>query len=234
MFLDGELTEQDTGPYLEHLSSCESCKKFVDGEQRFRQTFRAKSLSRDPVPAALRAKVNALARPRRNRPLPMLAGSMALASLALFTWTTQSAFTPVLASVAEKHRQGLPLDVSTHDAQQAQNFVDKHVPQIHLPHFSNKQVQLTGARVVDFPGHHGAMVRYLVGPNAQSVSIAVYRADAGEAMQIPHAVEVGEHHVFFDRVGDLEAAVWECQGMVYSMVGDMDHEAMLAMVSGAD
>lgn len=234
MYLDGELTEHDAEPYLEHLHDCTPCTAFVQGEQRFRQVFRAKATGREAVPMALRNKIEALARPQRSRPFQMIAASAALATLALFTWTTQSAFTPVLASVAEKHREALPLDVATHDDQQAQKFVDAHVPTIKLPHFRQAQVQLAGARVVDFPGHHGAMVRYVVGPNAQPISIAVYRAEENEHIAMPNMVSAGGHSVFVDRVGDLQAAVWQGQGMVYSMVGTMDRDTMLKMVSDAD
>jgi anti-sigma factor RsiW len=234
MYLDGELTPHDAEPYLTHLHGCTPCQAFVDGEQRFRQVFRAKAAGREQVPLALRSKIESLSRAKRARPLQMLAASAALATLALFTWTTQSAFTPVLASVAEKHRQALPLDVSTHDAQQAQTFVQAHVPTLKLPHFKAREVQLTGARVVDCPGHHGAMVRYVVGPNAQPFSIAVYRADANEHIAMSEMVSAGEHRVFVDRVGELQAAVWQGQGMVYSMVGNMDRDTMLKMVSDAD
>ncbi len=187
MFLDGELTEQDTGPYIEHLGECDSCaRNSSTASSAFAKPFAAKSLAvairyRQP----LRSRQGERARAAASQSAAADARRQHVAGITrtLYVDHAVSVHAGAWRASPRSIARPLPLDVSTHDAHEAQKFVDKHVPTNSPAALqSNKQVQLTGARVVDFPGHHGAMVRYLVGPKAQSVSIAVYRADTGEAI----------------------------------------------------
>jgi anti-sigma factor RsiW len=237
MYLDGELQESDAAPYLRHLESCERCRGFIEGESRFRQVFRNKvrASMEERVSDSLRTKVNAMA--KTQAPFPRhrwLLASSTFAILVAFTWTTQSGFAPTLQMVAERHREGLPLDVKTNDVQEAQRFIEQHVPRVKLPVVQHPYVRLAGARVMDFRGERGVIVRYLVGPEKQPVSLVVYPAQSNERVRLPRAVPAGHYTVFVDQVGELHAAVWQTQGTVYSMVGNMPEAELLDLVSAAD
>lgn len=236
MFLDGELGEQDASPYLEHLSSCQSCHGFVEGERKFRQVFRSKVADKERAPASLRTKVEAMTAVPERRPFRMLTAGAALACLMLFTWTTQTGFIPVLVNVAQKHKESLPLDVRTDSREEAQQFVDLHIPRVRVPSLNAEGVKLSGARVVDLPGHRGevlrgVILRYVVGGSEQPVSLVVYTTNVNEQLAMPKAVQVGSQRVFVDRVGDLQAAVWQSQDLVYSLVGNLEEQQMLRLVS---
>lgn len=239
MYLDGELGEQDAAPYLEHLSSCPACHGVVEGERRFRQVFRSKVAGKDQVPAALRARVEGLAKEGSRNPLRMVTATAALACLMLFTWTTQTGFVPVLVNVAQKHKESLPLDVRTADPEVAQQFVDQHLPKVRVPKVAAEGVKLSGARVVDLPGHRGEVLRgvifrYTVGNGDQPVSLVVYKSNPNEQLQMARAVRVGDQQVFVDRVGDLQAAVWQQRDLIYSLVGGLEEQQMLKLVSATD
>lgn len=237
MYLDGELQEGDAAPYLRHLDECERCRGFVEGETRFRQVFRNKvrSSGEERVPDALRARIDGMAKTNpgfvpKNR---FVLASSAFAVLVALTFTTQSGFSPTLQLVADTHREGLPLDVKTQDVQEAQKFVDEHVPKVKLPKVQHPSMHLAGARVMDFRGQRGVIVRYVVGPEKQPVSLVVYPG-GGEQVRMHRAVPAGHYRVFVDQVGELHAAVWEAQGTVYSMVGNLPEAELLDLVSAAD
>ncbi|MCC6806391.1 MAG: zf-HC2 domain-containing protein [Deltaproteobacteria bacterium] len=236
MYLDGELQESDAAPYLRHLDTCDRCRGFVEGESRFRQVFRNKirSSAAERVPDALQARITQMAdaSPRLPRGRFLLA-SGTFAVLVALTWTTQSGFSPTLQLVAETHREALPLDVKTNDVAEAQRFVDQHVPRVKLPIVQHPYVRLTGARVLDFRGQRGVIVRYVVGPEMQPVSLVVYPAN-NERVRMPRAVPAGHYTVFVDQVGELHAAVWQAKDAVYSMVGNLPEAELLDLVSAAE
>ena len=234
MFLDGELTTADAEPYLDHLKVCSGCRGLVDGERRFRSVFRSKVIGREQAPEALRQRIVALSGQRQpSRSWRLATATATIGVLIGLTWTTQSGFSPVLQDVADKHREALPMDVATDDLKEAQQFVQKHLPKVKIPKIKRDKAQLEGARVVDLPGHRAVIVRYLVGPNAQPVSVAVY--DRGsQNLSLPRLVEAGTQRVFVDRIGSLQAAVWQDRDQVYSMVGELDERQMLQLVSAAE
>jgi len=239
MYLDNELQESDATPYLLHLETCSHCRGFVDGELRFRQTFRNKVRARtggsEQVPEALREKIEGMVSRRAPRPFRhrWLLTSSTFAILIAVTWTTQSGFAPILEQAAETHRSSLPLDVKTDDVAEAQRFVSRHVPNVRLPQVQTPNARLTGARVVDLRGHRGVIVRYLVGPEQRPVSLVVYPKQDSE-MELPHAVPAGSHRVFLDNINGLLAAVWQGKTSLYSMLGDVDQAELLELVAMTD
>jgi len=236
MYLDGELQDADAKPYLEHLEQCGHCRGLVEGEQRFRQVFRAKAVGREVAPQALRQRVESMTQspaPSRSYRWALATGAMGM--LMVVTFTTQSGFSPMLQEVAEKHRAELPMDVASKDPLEVERFLERHLPRVHMPHLNAPDAQLAGARVVDLPGQHrGVIVRYLVGPNARPVSVVVYSKNPAEDVKLPYHADAGSHRVFLDRVGSLQAAVWNAQDSVYSMIGEIDERQLLNLVSAAE
>jgi hypothetical protein len=151
------------------------------------------------------------------------------------TFTTQSGFSPMLQEVAAKHQAELPMDVASKDPHEIERFMGRHVPRVHIPRLNAPDAHLAGARVVDLPGgHRGVIVRYLVGPNERPMSVVVYPKNPTEDVRIPYHADAGQHRVFLDRVGSLQAAVWHAQDSVYSMVAEMDEHQLLHLVSTAE
>lgn len=58
-YLDGELTEQDCGRIREHLSTCESCARTFDTEQKMKDAV-SRACGCDEAPQDLRSRVAAL------------------------------------------------------------------------------------------------------------------------------------------------------------------------------
>lgn len=231
MYLDGELQAEDARPYLEHLEECADCRAFVEGEQRFRQTLRNKVIGKDRAPEHLRTRITEMSKPVAARVRYRLALATAtMGLLVVVTFTTQSGFSPILQEVADKHRADLPMDIATQDPAEAQRFVERHVPRVHIPQLGG--ARFAGARVVDLPGQHkGVLATYIV--DGQRVSVAVYPKNPAEEVAIPRQVAAGRHQVFLDRAGSLQAAMWNQEDLVYSMVGEVDANQLLHLVSAA-
>jgi hypothetical protein len=179
-------------------------------------------------------RIGAMTKTERTPRFRLILASGTFATLVALTWTTQSGFAPTLQMVADTHREELPLDVKTQEVDEAQAFIAKHVHGVKLPVVQHPSVRLVGARIVDIRGQRGAIVRYLVGPERQQVSLVVYPSDHDENLQMPRAVQTGHYKVFVDQVGELHAAVWQTRDAVYSMVGNMPEAELLDLISAAD
>ena len=92
VYLDGEFSEEDRRAFEAHLADCESCRKMVRFEERFKQALRTR-LAHPPVPAAMTESISAA--------LDRAEAEEAEAERSVFaTWAVRLAPVAVAAAVA--------------------------------------------------------------------------------------------------------------------------------------
>jgi anti-sigma factor RsiW len=241
-FLDGEFDERERAEAEAHLAACERCRQVVAREAHVHTTVRAKlreamgaAAPAGRAPAALRDRVERSLREERRplwrralSPLP-IATMAACAAGALVVLASHPGNQALLDDAIKNHHRGLPLEVTAADM--SGWFVNKLDFRPSLPHFSAASVRVEGARLSNLREWPAAYVRYRL-PHGQAGLFIV--DDPGRRFDAPgREVKIGHELVRLASARGYNVAVWRQDEIVYSLVSDLDEEALFQLVEAA-
>lgn len=257
-FVDGEL---EPSPQLElerHVAVCEACRREVTATRALKAALRSQA---DVVqaPDALRTRVRvALADASGVSPWGdrAWAGVALAAAAAMLVWfgagllpqkSARIAVEPPLSApqsvallrdVVERHTDPLPTESGTERPEDVSNwFRGKLDFRVGPVKFQDPDVHFLGARVSQVGHERAAKLFYLVGHSRVTVvafeaSPAVRRSLAHELATSRHAMIAG-HDVAYLSVRGYTVPVFEDDGVIYTVTGDIDQQKLLQLLSSA-
>lgn len=241
-FLDGEFDDRERAEAEAHLSGCPRCTAMVEGQARIRTALRAKlreamtaPAPAGRAPAALRERVErALAKERRPlwrralSPLPV-ATMAACAAGVLVVLASHTGNPDLLEDAIRNHHRGLPLEVDA--AAMPDWFTGKLDFRPSLPRFGGGAVRVEGARLSNLREWPAAYVRYQL-PRGQAGLFIV--DDPARRFDAPgREVHLGRDVVRVSSARGYNVAVWRQDEIVYSLVSDLDEDALFRLVQAA-
>jgi anti-sigma factor RsiW len=239
-YLDEEFDARERAEAQNHIAGCARCRGLAEGQARIRAAIRAKLREAmlaptGRAPAALRDRVElSLARERpaawRRFLAPLPIGAVAAcAAGVLIVLASHSGNPALLEDAIRNHHRGLPLEVDA--AAMPGWFKDKLDFRPSLPHFGGDSVRVEGARLSNLREWPAAYVRYQV-PQGQVGLFIV--DDPGRRFDTPgRDVRVGNEVVRVARAKGYNVAIWRQDEIVYSLVTDLDEEALFRLVQAA-
>jgi len=245
--LDGEFDERERAEAAAHLAGCEPCRRKVRALERTRSAVREKLRAalgpgspHGHAPAALRARIHqALGRERQPwwrralSPLPAAAAA-ACAAGALLVLYAHVGGDPLVDESVSRHTRGLPLEVLSGslgpDAIPGW-FKGKVDFNARPPDLGRAGLRLVGGRISHIKDRAAAYVRYEQ-PRGQLGLIIVDDPERrfGSAGR---AVQVGDATVRLVNLRGYNVAVWRQEGIVYSLVSDLDEPDLERIVQAA-
>src|SRR5512138_3852134 len=241
-FLDGEFEERERAEAEAHLAGCPACRATVDAQGRIREAVRAKlreamaaPAPAGRAPAALRERLTrSLAKERRPfwrrtlAPLP-IATMAACAAGVLVVLASHTGNPDLLEDAIRNHHRGLPLEVDA--AAMPGWFADKLDFHPSLPHFTDAAVRIEGGRLSNLREYPAAYVRYQL-PRGQVGLFIV--DDPNRRFDAPgRDVVVGREVVRVASARGYNVAIWRQDEIVYSLVSDLDEDALFRLVQAA-
>ena len=237
-YLDGEFAEEERVDFASHIYLCPECREKVDVEQRFRRKLRESAQLRSTTaPPELRARIiHALDGCDRHekkawrwvcRLVPATVATLLIAG----SWVSQEkvlgSTAATLAPLAEQsilwHRKRLPFDVRGPQIEQVrQYFRDKLPFAVRLPHFTDRQVRLIGARLTNLRGSPAAYVVYRVGPERLSVFVM------GEEM-VPLFRRNQKYHVH--AANGYNVAMYASGSTAYAVTSEIERNRLTQLVA---
>ena len=236
-FLDSEFDDRERAEAEAHLASCPRCRAMVDGQTRLRTSLRARlrEAMGTPAPAALRERLErSLARERRPfwrravAPLP-IATLAACAAGVLVVLASHSGNPDLLEDAIRNHHRGLPLEVDA--AAMPGWFTGKLDFRPSLPHFGGGVARVEGARLSNLREWPAAYVRYQL-PRGQA-GLFIVDDPAGRFDAPGREVRLGREVVRVSSARGYNVAVWRQNEIVYSLVSDLDEDALFRLVQAA-
>ncbi len=241
-FLDAEFDERERAEAEAHLAGCPSCRTAVEGRARVREAIRAKlreamaaPARAGCAPAALRERLTrSLAKERHPlwrralAPLP-IATVAACAAGVLVVLASHSGNPDLLEDAIRNHHRGLPLEVDA--AAMPTWFTGKLDFRPSLPRFAGGEVRVEGARLSNLREWPAAYIRYQL-PRGQVGLFIV--DDPGRRFDAPgRDVRLGHEVVRVASSRGYNVAIWRQDEIVYSLVSDLDEDALFRLVQAA-
>src|SRR5512138_332391 len=240
--LDAEFDDRERAEAEAHLAACPRCRILVEEQGRVRAALRQKlrEAMAAPAPAGsappeLRARLRrSFSRERRSlwrravAPLP-IAAIAACAAGVLVVLASHSGNPDLLEDAVGKHHRGLPLEV---DAAAVPGwFAGKLDFHPSLPHFTDAAVRIEGGRLSNLREYPAAYVRYQL-PRGQVGLFIV--DDPNRRFDAPgRDVVVGREVVRVASARGYNVAIWRQDEIVYSLVSDLDEDALFRLVQAA-
>jgi anti-sigma factor (TIGR02949 family) len=245
-WLDGELEDRDRAELTRHLDGCTRCRTLAGARDRLRSALRAKLREAMAPPARegrappeLRARVSqALARERRPlwrrafAPLP-IATLAACAAGALVVLATRPDDALLEEAIANHHRD-LPLEVTAASVGETSLpawFTGKLDFKPTPPRFEGPGVKVIGARLSHLREWPAAYYRYAL-PHGQA-GLFVVDDPQGRFDASGREVQMGQDTVRLANSRGYNVAVWRHDGIVYSLVSDLDEQDLFTLVKTA-
>lgn len=257
-FVDGEL---EPSPQLEierHVAVCEACRREVTATRALKAALRAQA---DVVqaPDALRARVR-VALDDAGGVVPWgdraWAGGFLLAAAAMLVffgaglWPQTServavepaplAVQPValLPDVIERHTDPLPTESGTERPEDVSNwFRGKLGFRVGPVQFQAPEVRFLGARVSQVGRERAAKLYYLVGNSRVTVvafeASPAVRRDLARELETSRHTTIAGHDVAYHSVRGYTVPVFEDDGVIYAVTGDVDQQKLLQLLSSA-
>jgi len=245
--LDGELEEREAAEAAAHVSACEACRSKVEGLLRIRGAVREKlraalgpGSAEGRAPASLRLRVHqALERERRPwwrravAPIP-IAAAAACAAGALLVLYTQGEGDPLADEVALRHMRNLPLEVTAASAGPdaiPSWFRDKVDFNPRPPEFRQGGATLVGGRISHVRDRTAAYMRYQL-PRGQA-SLFIVEDPEHRFGAAGREVSLGAPSIRVINAYGYNVAVWRENGVVYSLVADLEEPDLRLLVQAA-
>ncbi|HYG70433.1 MAG TPA: zf-HC2 domain-containing protein [Anaeromyxobacteraceae bacterium] len=246
-YLDDEFDVRERAEADAHLAVCPRCSGLVDAQGRLRAALRSKlraAMGQEApaarAPDALRVRIQeALARERRPlwrralTPVP-LATFAACCAGAIVVLTGQGADDALIEEAVQKHNRDLPLEVT------AATVGSESIPQWFAgkldfnptpPHFRQHGVRVVGARLSHLRELPAAYIRYEL-PRGQAGLFIVDDPERRFAPG-PRPFHAGAPPVRVINARGYNVAVWRQNEIVYSLVSDLDEQALFRLVQAA-
>lgn len=242
--VDRELLAEERAALLAHVQGCPACRRVHEQESELAAALRAE-LAPPPAPAALRARVEALASARGRRPWLLAGAAAAVAVVALASVflhgsrveqaplasappPTQQGFSEFAQVAVDSHlRYGsgrLPLEVRSRSAAEVSRWFEGRVPfHLTLPDYpvgpgEKKFYELEGARLVAAGGDYAAYVAYRMEQRPISLLVAsAERVHPGGR----ETIVSGGLTFHLDAVSGLKVITWSDNGLTYALVSDL-------------
>jgi anti-sigma factor RsiW len=245
-YLDGEFDDRERSEVDAHVSGCPRCRQLVEGQRHLRAALRAKLRAAMGAPAAtahappaLRARIQlAIAHQRRPlwrralSPVP-LATLAACAAGVLVVLATHRGDDPLVEDAIRKHHRELPLEVTVHDGENPIPawFAGKLDFNPAPPRFRAAGVHVLGARLSHLREWPAAYIRYQL-PRGQA-GLFIVDDPKGRFDASGREVKLGPKVVHLANARGYNVAVWRQDEIVYSLVSDLDENALFQLVQTA-
>ena len=252
-YVDGEFDVRERAEADLHLASCERCRALAGERAALRAAVRAKlreamtpPAAAGRAPAELRARIEASLAARRRplwrralSPIPVATlAACAAGALIVFGLHSGDGWGPASATLVEEaiksHHRDLPLDYVAASAGEVALpawFADKLDFRPSPPRFRAQGVRLVGARYSHLLEWPAAYVRYEL-PRGNAGLFIVddpkgrFEAGGDGGAVGPRTVRVARGHGY-------NVAVWRDDKLVYSLVSDLDEDALRELVRTA-
>ena len=247
-YLDQVLGVKESLEVQEHLQGCPECTHLAAAERSLRAAVRQQAVT-EPLPEAEKRRLIRLAmhQPRHSWPwLTKLREALQWRDVGLGAAVSAAVLLVFLSPVrdllighdaaqkfvhetaAAYHTymdQDVPMEVKTSDdgqlARWANNVVDRH---FQVPCITDKAAQLVGGRVCQLRDRKGLAMKY----RHEDSDLLVF-AFRDAALSLPDRrmtpTEAGNFYV--RHVAGRPVILWQRAGVTYSLVGDIDHQALL-------
>lgn len=234
-YVDGEFDDRERAEVEAHLGTCPRCRATAEARTRLRAAMRARlqAAVAAPAPEHLRARVretlSARPRPLWRRSVVPASAMAACAAGALLVLVSHSGDAGLVEEAIRVHHRALPLEVDA--AAMPGWFAGKLDFHPALPHFPASAVRVEGARLSNLREWPAAYVRYQL-PHGQASLFIV--DDPGGRFDAPgREVRVGPQLVRVVNARGYNVAVWRKDEIVYSLVSDLDEDALFQLVRNA-
>jgi anti-sigma factor RsiW len=237
-YLDGEFDDRERAEAEAHLGACSRCRESAERQGRIRSALRAKlreamaaPAQAGRAPAHLRERVEA-SLARQHRPLwrrafaPIPAATLAACAGALVVLLSHSGDAALVEEAIRVHHRSLPLEVDA--AAMPGWFAGKLDFQPAVPHFTASGTRVEGARLSNLREWPAAYVRYQL-PRGHAGLFIVDDPD-GRFDAPGREVHVGPQLVRVVNARGYNVAVWRQDEIVYSLVSDLDEDALFQLV----
>jgi anti-sigma factor RsiW len=247
-YLDQVLGVKESLEVQEHLQGCPECTDLAAAERSLRAVVRQQAVT-EPLPEADKRRLIRLAMHQPGHSWPWLTklreavqwrdvglgAAVSAAILLVFLSPVRDLLIGHDAAQKFVHEtamayhtyldQDVPMEVNTSDdgqlARWANNVVDRH---FQVPCITDKAAQLVGGRVCRLRDRKGLAMKY----RHEDSDLLVF-AFRDAALSLPDrrmtATEAGDFYV--RHVAGRPVILWQRAGVTYSLVGDIDHQALL-------
>lgn len=242
-YVDGEFDGPERQEVEAHLAQCESCREGVAFARAFRSRVRQarESSGSAAAPEALRQSIAAglaieTRRRRWRRLRPSVTWSVAAAATAatlvllIRAQLVRERASHVVSDAVIWHQRDLPLEIQDPQLPNVRSwfrgkvdFAPNALPE--LP-----RANLVGARISWVSGKPAAYLQF-AGRSQRRVSLFVF--DAPD-LDLPGGRKVVDRDVLLANQRGYNVAIWQRQGITYSLVSDLDESEILEMLKSAN
>lgn len=244
VFLDQALEVKESLDVRDHLADCSPCADRADVERRYRDFLRW-GLEAPPLPDAIKHAIlqrvmqdgrqrgwrTYLPHVGRLRDFAMGMATAAVVVLAVYGVLPPFPMDPDLQKVVREASmaygtytsQHMPLEVVSADNTAVAQWINKRMGyHLKIPGITDTATQLVGGRLCRLWDRKSAAVMY----QRQGVPILLF-AFRGEHISLP----AQENGLRMHNVSGRPVAVWQREGVVYSIVGDMPRDDLAHVAS---
>ena len=247
-FLAQALGVKESLDVQEHLQECAECTDLAAAERTLRAVVRQQAAAA-PLPETEKRQLIRRAMRRNGHPRPWLAAlheavqwrdvglgaAFAAAALLVFLIPVRDLFSGNDAARKFVHEtamtyhtyldQDVPMEVKTNDDGQLVRWANDVIGHsLHVPCITDKAAQLVGGRLCRLRDRKGLAMKY----RHQGSDLLVF-AFRDAALSLPNRrmipTEAGRFYV--QHVAGRPVILWQRAGVTYSMVGDIDRQALL-------
>ena len=246
-YIDEEFGERERADMEAHLDNCDGCRRKVQAQLTFKTQLQ-KHLGDSKAPESLRQKVltgldDVQLELEENSSRPWftmsragwvagpLAAVVALA-VVLPEFTVAPAASnpaPVIDHTVDWHQGNFPLEVTTADPGEAQEwFEDKVDFSVRIPQFNDDRVNLLGGRIAHIEDRRAAFLLYEV--DGARLSAILFD---GDGVKVPRdrLRRVQDRDIAWLNQQGYGVAVVQDSGVTYAMTSDLSEERFLGLVA---
>jgi anti-sigma factor RsiW len=250
--LDLALDIRESLDVQEHLHTCTSCAEAAEAERTLRVFVRRYAVT-PALPEHVKRQIirHAMRTPSRypawwpnvfvKMRQPYWKTGMAAAAAALLAafvglsqWSDQDDFTRKIANEASMayrvyNNRPMPLEVEGPDDTTVTQWFYKHIGyRLPVPDMVDQKTQLMGGRLCRVLDRTGAAVFY----RRQGANMLLF-AFKDDKISLPakNVIHPNAGPFYVRDVSGRQVAVWQRGGIIYSLVGDLDREALLQIAS---
>ena len=248
-YIDEEFGERERADMEAHLSVCDCCRKQVRAQVKFKEHLQ-QHLGCEKAPDSLREQIleglecievdrceeKSEGGWRSKVHVGWIAGPLAaMVALAVvvpeLTVVAPAASSPasMIDSTVDWHQGNFPLEVTTADRAEAQEWFDDKVDfSVRLPNFEDDRVNLLGGRIAHIEDRRAAFLLYEV--DGARMSTILFD---GDGVKVPreHLRRVHDREIAWLNQKGYGVAVVQDSGVTYTMISDLSEDRFLNLVS---
>ncbi|HWV37744.1 MAG TPA: zf-HC2 domain-containing protein [Vulgatibacter sp.] len=240
-YADGEFASSESAEVKLHLANCPSCREEVAAQIAFRAFLQERvAAGRAAAPDGLRSRIRKdLAKERAVETLrrfaaysAVAAGLVAVASTGYLVRGGRTEAEPLdmVLDAVDKHARALPVEVTPAAGDVEGWFRGKVDFNVRAPQFRSPSAKLVGARLANVRERQAAYFVYGGENPGKRMTLLVF---PGGDVHFPdgHKRHVGGQDVVLANERGYNVALWRKQGIVYSLVSDLDENDVIQLVS---